>query len=289
MIFKGTATALITPFANGKLDVPALENLLDFQLSSGINAVVILGTTGEPATMSEEEKELVIRLAVKKLKGKFPIIVGAGSNNTEIAVKNAMRAERLGADGALSVTPYYNKCSKEGLKRHFEAVAKSVKFPVIAYNVPSRTGVNIEPKLLAETGLSNLSAVKEASGNIEQTEEFLRLGFEVFSGDDALTVPIMALGGSGVISVASNVYPSYVAKMTNAALGGDFPLAASMQLELFPLVKALFSEVNPIPVKCAAARLSLCKNELRLPLCELSSENVRKLYAAMDAFENLTD
>lgn len=215
MIFKGIATALITPFKNGKIDVEAFQKILDYQYDNCVDAVVVLGTTGEPATMSQEEKDLVITLAVKRLKGKIPIIVGAGSNCTESAISACKNAEKLGADGLLVVTPYYNKCTQEGLVAHYGEIAKSTSLPIICYNVPSRTGVNMLPQTFAKLAseYDNIVAVKEASGNMEQIEQYLRLvrgKAHVYSGDDALTVPITAMGGSGVISVASNVFPAYL-------------------------------------------------------------------------------
>ena len=282
MIFKGIATALITPFKNGKIDVEAFQKILDYQYDNGVDAVVVLGTTGEPATMSQEEKDLVITLAVKRLKGKIPIIVGAGSNCTESAIRACKNAEKLGADGLLVVTPYYNKCTQEGLVAHYGEIAKSTSLPIICYNVPSRTGVNMLPQTFAKLAseYDNIVAVKEASGNMEQIEQYLRLvrgKAHVYSGDDALTVPITAMGGSGVISVASNVCPKYVSDMTRFALEGNYEKARQMQLAMLPLVSALFCEVNPIPIKKAMKLKGYCSSKLRLPLTEMTKENARKL------------
>ena len=289
MIFKGVATALITPFNENGVDVDALAKLLDYQYRSGVDAVVVLGTTGEPATMTEKEKELTVSVAVNMLKGKIPVIVGAGSNSTQQAIATCKTAERLGADGLLVVTPYYNKCTQEGLLRHYGAICESTSLPVIAYNVASRTGVNMLPStfgtLLREH--ENLVGIKEASGNMEQIEQCLRLAngkASVISGDDALTVPITAMGGDGVISVASNVCPEYVCEMTKCALNGDMKKAAKMQLELLPLISALFCEVNPIPVKCAMKMLGYCNGKLRLPLTPLTSANEQKLKTLIDCF-----
>lgn len=289
MIFKGVATALITPFKDNNLDVESFERLLDFGYDSGINAVVVLGTTGEPATMSQEEKDLVITLAVKRLKGKIPVIVGAGSNSTEQAIKACQNAERLGADGLLVVTPYYNKCTQNGLLEHYGAIAKCTSLPIICYNVPSRTGVNMLPQTFAKLvgEYSNIVAIKEASGNMEQIEQCLRLTrgkAAVYSGDDALTVPIMAMGGSGVISVASNVCPAYFSRMAHLAQSGNTKEAAAMQLDVLPLISALFSEVNPIPVKKAMSLKGFCSDALRLPLTPLSPHNTQLLQSLLPLF-----
>lgn len=289
MIFKGVATALITPFTDDGVDIEALKKLLDFQYENGANAVVVLGTTGEPATMSEEEKEQTIAIAVSRLKGKIPVIVGAGSNSTKSAIDTCRTAQRLGADGLLVVTPYYNKCTQEGLLEHYGAIAKSTSLPIICYNVASRTGVNMLPTTFCAlaTKFDNIVGIKEASGNMEQIEECLRLTrgkASVVSGDDALTVAIMAMGGDGVISVASNVCPDYVAEMTKHAIDGDLKTAAKMQLDMLPLVSALFSEVNPIPVKKAMQLRGFCNGKLRLPLTELTAKNVERLQEVLPKF-----
>ncbi|MDE6302349.1 MAG: 4-hydroxy-tetrahydrodipicolinate synthase [Clostridia bacterium] len=290
MLFEGVATALITPFANGTVDVESLQKLLMYQLNGSVDAVVILGTTGEPATMTRSEKELVIKTAVKMLKGKIPVIVGAGSNCTATATENCHFAEELGADGLLCVTPYYNKCTQDGLIRHFEEIANATSLPVICYNVPSRTGVNMLPSTFARLAkISNVDGIKEASGNMEQIEECIRLcegNAAVYSGDDSLTVPVMAMGGAGVISVVSNVCPKYVSSMTRALKSGDLKKASAMQRDMLPLVRAMFSEVNPIPVKYAAHIKGLCNGELRLPLTELSDTNKDGLKRALDSIDN---
>lgn len=269
-LFEGTATAMITPFKKTGIDFTALSKLLDKQIEGGVDAVVMLGTTGEPATMSQAEKDAVLTLAVKKLKGIIPIIAGAGSNSTEQAIQNAVRAEALGADGLLVVTPYYNKCTDRGLIAHYSAIAKATTLPIIVYNVPSRTGVNVRPEVFARLAeIDNIVGIKEASGNMSQIAETIRLTRDtasVYSGDDALTIPTMSLGGKGVISVASNPLPSYVSTMADAWLKGDASLAQKMQLDLLPLVNALFKEVNPIPVKKACELLNLCDGTPRLPL-----------------------
>ena len=253
MIFKGTATALITPFTESGVDFESLNRLLDQQVANGVNALVILGTTGEPATMSLDEKKSVIEFTVKKLKGKLPIIVGTGANSTKAAIEMSVLAEQMGADALLVVTPYYNKATQQGLIAHYTAIAQAVSLPIICYNVPGRTGVNLLPATFAKLAeLDNIVAIKEASGNMEQIEEAIRLSrgkADVYSGDDGITVPVMAMGGIGVISVVSNVAPKFTSDMTSAMLAGDIAKAADMQLKMLPFVKAMFSEVNPIPVK----------------------------------------
>lgn len=288
MIFKGTATALITPFTRDGVDFESLDRILDDQLAGGVDAVVVLGTTGEPATMTMAEKRAVIEFAVKKLKGKLPVIVGTGANSTAAAVEMSVTAESLGADALLLVTPYYNKATQKGLIAHFTAVADAVHTPIICYNVPGRTGVNMLPATFAELAEHpNIAAIKEASGNMEQIEEAIRLAGDkavVYSGDDGITVPVMAMGGMGVISVVSNAAPRFTSEMTSAFLSGDLKKAAKMQLEMLPFVRSMFSEVNPIPVKKAMQLRGLCNGILRLPLTEMTAENAAKLEKLMPAF-----
>ncbi len=288
MIFKGTATALITPFTRDGVDFESLDRILDDQLAGGVDAVVVLGTTGEPATMTMAEKRAVIEFAVKKLKGKLPVIVGTGANSTAAAVEMSVTAESLGADALLLVTPYYNKATQKGLIAHFTAVADAVHTPIICYNVPGRTGVNMLPATFAELAEHpNIAAIKEASGNMEQIEEAIRLAGDkavVYSGDDGITVPVMAMGGMGVISVVSNAAPRFTSEMTSAFLSGDLKKAAKMQLEMLPFVRAMFCEVNPIPVKKAMQLRGLCNGILRLPLTEMTAENAAKLEKLMPDF-----
>ncbi|MBO7151986.1 MAG: 4-hydroxy-tetrahydrodipicolinate synthase, partial [Clostridia bacterium] len=268
---------LITPFTNDEIDFKALEKLLEYQLNGNVNSLVVLGTTGEPVTMTQEEKISVVRFVVDYVGGRLPIIVGAGSNSTTQAIDNSLLYSDLGADGLLMVTPYYNKCTQLGLVEHFTKVAEKISLPIILYNVPGRTGVNMLPETFATIAeLDNIVAIKEASGNMEQIEECIRLTrgkADVISGDDGLTVPIMLMGGCGVISVASNLLPRYVSTMTNCALNGDIKTAVDMQLNLLPVVRGLFSEVNPIPVKAGAEILGLCSGDLRLPLTRLTEKN----------------
>lgn len=280
MIFRGTATALITPFTeDDKVDVKALCEIVERQIASGVDALVALGTTGEPATLSEEEKKQVVEVCIKQTRGRVPVIVGAGSNSTRHAIETCRMAQDLGADGLLVVTPYYNKCTQEGLVEHYGAIADSTSLPIICYNVSSRTGVNMLPETFARIAKrKNVVGIKEASGNMEQIEKCLALcPDKVISGDDALTLPIMAMGGLGVISVASNVCPKYVADMTHYALDGEWEKARKMQLALLPLISALFCEVNPIPIKKAMAIKGYCTSKLRLPLTSLTPNNVEKL------------
>ena len=288
MIFKGTATALITPFTSDGVDFDRFDRILDDQLSGGVDAVVVLGTTGEPATMTAAEKKATIEFAVKKLKGKLPVIVGTGANSTSAATEMSVLAESLGADALLLVTPYYNKATQQGLIAHFRTVADAVHTPIICYNVPGRTGVNMPPATSAEPATHpNIAAVKAARGNTAQIEEAIRLPegkAVVYSGDDGITVPVMAMGGMGVISVVSNAAPRFTAEMTSAFLSGDLKKAAKMQLDMLPLVRALFSEVNPIPVKKAMQLRGLCNGTLRLPLTEMTAANAAKLAEILPAF-----
>ena len=284
MIFKGSATALITPFTENGVDLNAYEKLLNFQISNGTDALVVLGTTGEPATMTAKEKEEVMRLAVKTAKGKIPVIIGTGANSTAAAVANSVMAEKIGADAVLVVTPYYNKATQDGLIAHYSEIAKHISLDIIAYNVPGRTGVNLLPKTFARLAeIKNIAAIKEASGNMEQIEEVIRLTegkADVYSGDDSLTVPTLAMGGLGVISVASNVIPKYVSDMCKAFFDGDIKTSAKMQRDMLPFVKALFMEVNPIPVKKMAETLGICQKYIRLPLTEMTEENTKVLINA---------
>jgi len=287
-MFRGVGTALITPFLENGIDYEALEKLIDFQIKGGVDALIVLGTTGEPATMTEEERKEVIKFAVAKVNGKIPVIIGTGCNSTSSSIKASIDAEKLGADGLLVVTPYYNKATQDGLVAHYTAIADSVGLPVIVYNVPGRTGLNMLPQTFSKIAEhKNIAAIKEASGNIEQISEMSRLTkgkAEVYSGDDGIIVPVMSVGGIGVISVASNVYPAYVKKLTDSYFKGDHETALSLQHKMSPLVKALFSEVNPIPVKKAASILGLCNARMRLPLTEMTEGNAAVLEKIMKEF-----
>lgn len=282
---KGSATALITPFTRSGVNFDALEKLIQYQIENGTDALVILGTTGEPATMTEEEKESVISFAVKKAKGKCKIIVGTGSNCTEKAVISSKKAEEAGADGVLAVTPYYNKCTQKGLVAYYEAIASAIKIPVIAYNVPSRTGVNILPETMKEISeIPNIAGIKEASGNMTQVMETARLirgKCDLYSGEDALNYPILASGGVAVISVVSNLLPKEIKALTELILKGDYEKALSLSDRLLPVAKACFTEVNPIPVKAGANLMGFHAGTPRPPLTECEPANIEKLKTAL--------
>ena len=277
MLFRGSAPALVTPFKNGSIDKDAFKRLLDFQLREGSDALVVCGTTGEPSTMSLAEHRELVDIAVKHVAGDVPIIAGSGGNNTQGVIAAAQAFEALGVDGLLAVTPYYNRTTQGGLLAHYRAIADSVSLPIIVYNVPSRTGMNIEPETLAELGRDpRFCGVKEASGNLCQIMEYFHVRpgtMSVFSGNDDQVYPFLAMGGEGVISVVANILPRQMHQMTTAYFEGDTEGALALQLELLPLIKALFSEVSPIPVKAALSMMGMIEDELRLPLVPLSQPN----------------
>lgn len=285
-IFKGAATALITPFRDGKVDKEAFAAIIEEQVAAGISALVVCGTTGEAATMTDDEQIDTIAFAVKTAGGRVPIIAGAGSNNTAHAIDLCKRSVAVGADALLCVTPYYNKTSQAGLVEMYTAIADSVDKPIILYNVPSRTGVNIEPKTYAALAdVPNVYAIKEAGGNFSKIAETLSLvgdKIAVYSGNDDQTVPIMSLGGLGVISVLSNVLPAETAKMCKLYFEGKTAESAELQLKYLPLISALFSDVNPIPAKEAMAMLGKCTPEMRLPLVRMSGEKREALRAELE-------
>jgi 4-hydroxy-tetrahydrodipicolinate synthase len=276
MRFAGSYVALVTPFGtDGRLDEDALRRLVRRQLRAGTAGLVPCGSTGEAATLSHEEYRLVITLTIAESLGTLPVIAGVGTNATAKAVELAREAESLGADALLVLAPYYNKPTQEGLYQHFRAVARSTRLPVVVYNIPGRTAVNILPQTLLRIAADcpNVAAVKEASGSLDQVSEIVAgapRGFAVLSGDDSLTVPMMAVGAAGVISVVANVAPKQTAAMCAAAQGGDFQKARALHRKLFPLVKALFVETNPIPVKAALGMMGLCGGTPRLPLTSLT-------------------
>ena len=278
---------MITPFfEDGGVNLPELGRMIDYQISGGTDAVVVLGTTGEPATMTEEEKVQVIEFTVKNFKDKIKIIVGTGSNDTKKAVAASVRAEKLGADGVLVVTPYYNKCTQNGLYEYYKAVCDSVKIPVIAYNVPSRTAVNILPETAERLAdIPNMAGIKEASGNMAQVVETMRRirgKLDLYSGEDFLNLPMLAIGGAGLISVTSNIAPSLVKKMYNLVKLNKLDEANEVQDFLLPLEDACFLEVNPIPIKAAYNMLGFDAGIPRSPLTELSEENKIKLHREID-------
>lgn len=280
-LFTGSAVALVTPFKDGKVDFSTLERLLAFQLESGTSALVILGTTGEPATMSQDEKDQVVTFTEKFVGGRLPVIVGCGSNSTAAAAENAARYEKLGADGLLVVTPYYNKCTQRGLVEHYRTVCDATKLPVIAYNVPSRTGVNLDPNTAVKLcDIPNLSGIKEASGNIDNIMKLSALVGErlsLYIGDDNLTTIAYSLGYKGVISVAANVLPKTISRLCTLAESGDFTTARKLQFKLLPFIGALFCEVNPIPVKKAMEFIGLPCGLPRLPLTEMEPQHAEIL------------
>lgn len=282
--FTGVCTALVTPFLRGEVNYPMLERLLQAQLDAGINAIVVCGTTGESPTLSDCEKLELFRRSKEFVGDSCKIIAGTGSNCTEHTIYLSQAAEKLGVDGLLLVSPYYNKATPAGLFAHYSAIAASVQIPCILYNVPSRTGVDIPVEVYRSLSrIPNIAGVKEASSDIVKVARILSEcpGFPVWSGNDDQIVPVIALGGSGVISVLSNVAPEKTKAMVDAALDGDFDTAADLQLKLLPLIRALFSEVNPIPVKAALKELGFDCGSCRLPLTSISPENLEKLIAVL--------
>ena len=283
--FSGIATAMITPFDENGVNLEELGKMIEFQIDGGTDALVILGTTGEPATMTEAEKESVIRYAVKKADGRIKIIVGTGSNDTAKAVASSVKAEKLGADGVLAVTPYYNKCTQKGLYDYYKAICDAVSIPVIAYNVPSRTSVNILPETVEKLAeIPNMAGIKEASGNMAQVCETMRRirgKTDLYSGEDFLNLPMLAIGGAGLISVASNIAPALLKKMYTLVKQNRLEEANAVQDFLLPLEDACFLEVNPIPVKAAYNMLGFNAGVPRSPLTELEEENKIKLKKAI--------
>lgn len=285
-IFTGMATAIVTPMhTDGSIDYEALSRFVEFQIDSGINGLVVMGTTGENATIEPEDQKKVIAYTVEKVAGRVPVIAGTGTNNTEHVLHNTRNACQVGADAILVVTPYYNKATQNGLITHFTAVANESTLPVILYNVPGRTGCNLLPKTVAKLSEHpNIAAIKEATGSLAQMIEIMHLcgdKIDVYSGEDGLTVPMMAMGAKGTISVLSNVAPRQSVAMTDACLRGDYAAAAKMQCDLLPLINALFSEVNPIPAKAATAAMGFGADALRLPLTSMEEQNRAVLFAEM--------
>lgn len=282
-MFKGAITAIVTPFKeNGDLDEQSLRNLVEFQIKNKIDGILPCGTTGESPTLDYEEHHKVIEIVIDAAKGKVPVIAGTGSNSTREAIEMTKKAAEAGADASLQVCPYYNKPTQEGLYRHFSAIAKAVDIPIIIYNIQGRTGVNMETSTLARLAKehSNIVGVKEASGNVAQMMEVINelpKNFTVLSGDDNLTLPLMALGGKGVISVASNIVPKEMHELTEYALNGNFEKANQLHYKLLPLFKGIFIETNPIPIKAALAMKGMIKESYRLPMCEMKAENKEKL------------
>ena len=279
--FHGAFTALVTPFKNGKIDEEAYREFIEWQIEQGIDGLVPCGTTGESATMTHEEHEAAIRICVEQVNKRVPVIAGAGSNNTREAIPLTQFAKKVGADAALHITPYYNKPTQEGLVAHYTEIAEKTSLPIVVYNVPSRTGVNILPATLEKIcRLPQVVAVKEANPDVAQAMEKINLvgdNATFYCGNDDLTIPLMVLGFQGVISVLSNVMPAETSRMTALALEGNWAEAAKMQRDFLPMVKALFCETSPIPCKAAMSMMGMCRNELRLPLIPMQEANQQKL------------
>jgi 4-hydroxy-tetrahydrodipicolinate synthase len=289
-MFRGTFTALVTPFRDGGIDLLAFEKLVEAQVAAGISGVVAIGTTGESPTLSHEEREQVIRLAVAKANKCCIVLAGTGSNSTQHAVADTRLAENLGVDGALLVAPYYNKPSQEGLFRHFKAIADGTSLPIMLYNIPGRCSVDILPETVSRLAKQcrNVVSIKEASGSIERVGELRRRlpeAFTILSGDDSLTLPFMAVGATGLVSVASNLFPSEVCALVRACEAGDLKSAAKLHRKLLPLFKDLFIEPNPVPVKTALGWRGAMSPEVRLPLCEMSEANQTRLRKTLEQFE----
>ncbi len=284
-MFQGSIVALVTPFKQGELDEKALRDLVEFHIAEGTNAIVPCGTTGESATLSHEEHCRVIEIVINQAKKRLPVIAGAGSNSTKEAVFLTEHAKKSGADAVLSITPYYNKPTQAGLYQHFKTIAEQVDIPIVLYNVPGRTGVNMLPDTVVELSkIKNIVGVKEASGSLDQAGAILQHtddSFDVISGEDSLTFPMMAMGAKGVISVTANVAPKKMAQMCKAVLENNMIEARKLHYELIDLSKAVFYETNPIPAKKAVYLMGLIENEIRLPLVEMTKENTEKLKTVM--------
>ena len=286
--FQGSLVALVTPFEDGKVDEPKLRELVEFHVANGTDTIIPCGTTGESPTLSHDEHKRVVEIVIEAARGRVPVVAGTGSNSTTEAIDLTAHAKKAGAAGALVVNPYYNKPTQEGLYRHFKAIAETVDIPILVYNIQSRTAVNVETDTLARLAeIPNIVGVKEASGSLDQmTQVILACGpdFTVLSGDDNLTLPLMAVGGRGVVSVVANIVPRETAEMTHAALEGDWKRARDLFHRLFPLCRAMFIETNPIPVKEAMAMLGMIAPEFRLPLCRLADANRERLKTVLQQF-----
>lgn len=288
-MFKGSMVAMVTPFKNGKVDEKTLGQLIEFHIKNGTSALVPCGTTGESATLSYEEHDRVIELTIQFAKGRIPVIAGTGSNSTDEAIALTKHAKKAGASASLQVSPYYNRPTQKGLYLHFKAIAEAVDIPIILYNIASRTGVNIEPETFAKLAeIKNIIGVKEASGSLEQMSRIRKLcpkDFLLISGDDALTLPVLSIGGVGIISVVANIIPKDVADMCAAFEKGNLKKAEELHYKMLNLIKAMFIETNPIPVKTAMGLMKLCEPDMRLPLCEMLPENREKLVKAMKEYK----
>ncbi len=284
-MFHGSLVAIVTPFKKGKVDEKALGDLIDWQIAQGTHGIVPCGTTGESATLTHEEHTRVVAFTVEATRGRVPVIAGSGSNSTDEAITLTKHAKKAGADGALLITPYYNKPTQEGLYRHYKAVAEAVDLPIVLYNIPGRTSVNMLPPTVARlASIKNIVAIKEGSGSLQQVSDVIQACGErmvVLSGDDALTLPMMAIGARGVITVTANIAPKDMAKMTNAFEAGKLAEARKLHYKMSPLFAALFYETNPIPVKEALGMMGRCSAELRLPLCPMAVDTKEKLSRAL--------
>ncbi len=291
-MFEGSIVAIVTPFANDKVDEKTLKDLIEFHLKNGTDGFVPCGTTGESPTLSFEEHERVVEVTVQAVRGRVPVIAGTGSNSTAEAIILTKHAAKTGADAALLVSPYYNRPTQKGLYLHFKAVADSVNIPIILYNIASRTGVNIEPETMAKMArdCKNIVGVKEASGSLDQMSRIKALcpeNFLLISGDDSLTLPVLAIGGVGVISVVANIIPKDVSTMVKEFRKGNIKKAQELHFKMLNLTKTLFIETNPIPVKTAMGLMGLCNPDLRLPLCPTEEGNLEKLKKALKDYELL--
>jgi 4-hydroxy-tetrahydrodipicolinate synthase len=287
-IFRGSGVAIVTPFSEDGVDFKKLNDLIEWHITQKTDAIIVCGTTGEASTMSEQERKETIKFTVQRVNGRIPVIAGTGSNNTKASVEMSRWAENIGVDGLLIITPYYNKTTQKGCIEHFKAIAEAVKIPIIIYNVPSRTGLNILPSTLCElSAINNIVAVKEASGDISQIAQIAHLckdKLDIYSGNDDQIVAIMALGGVGVISVAANIIPTDIHNICEKFSNGDLYGALQLQLEMLPFINALFIETNPIPVKTAMNLMGMNVGALRLPLVDMVSKNLEILKSEMKAY-----
>ena len=287
-MFTGSMVALVTPFKNGQVDWPSLDALVEFHMQNGTHGIVPCGTTGESATLSHQEHDEVIRSVIKSVNKRVPVIAGTGSNSTDEAVRLTREAEKSGADGALMISPYYNRPTQEGIYQHYKKVASEVGISIIIYNIPGRTGSKIEPETLARLAeIKNIAGVKEATGSVDQAIDVIRLcgdRLAVYSGEDSLIYSLMALGGKGVISTVANIAPKQTAQLTDACLKGNWGKGREIQFKLIPLIRILFIETNPIPVKTALALMGKCGGDLRLPMTPMAEGNVKKLRQTMIEF-----
>jgi 4-hydroxy-tetrahydrodipicolinate synthase len=287
-MFAGSMVALVTPFKDGQVDWRSLEGLVEFHVKNGTSGIVPCGTTGESATLDHEEHHGVIGAVIKAVNRRVPVIAGTGSNSTAEAIELTRGAEKAGADGALLISPYYNRPTQEGIYQHYKKVAESVGIPLIVYNIPARTGSKIEPETLARLAeIKNVAGVKEATGSVDQAIDVIRLcgdRFGVYSGEDSLTFSLMALGGKGVISTVANIAPQAMSQLTDACLKGNWERGRELQLKLVPLIRGVFLETNPIPIKTALSLMGKCTGDLRLPLTPMSEGNLKKLKQAMTDF-----